>query len=578
MLARAAIRALRTPGLRTTPATCRIASSTVWIRSMARNNRPPNSAPKKPAESSNTVNAPIGKPGGSAPNSNQQPPKSIDRRPDFPKNSEIGKGAAGAVGGAGAGAFNAASRKGEEKEFSEKQTEFKTGASSSENTAPQATSQSATDPAEAHAPSQPLPDLTRGIPSTLEYETTGSTSKSPLKLNLTEAEEPEAPGGGGRGRGELPASAYVSSSEKKRLRFANYMYAMFAVLSVTGTVFLGRNWETEEEEKAHPDAPSGWALGLMWNRAKARLGDQLNYYNEPAFRKLLPDPDPIFERPYTLVLSMEDLLIHSEWTREHGWRMAKRPGVDYFLRYLSQYYELVIFTSQPWAVAEPIIRKLDPYHIVTWPLFREATRYENGEYIKDLEYLNRDLSKVIILDTKASHVQKQPENAIVLKPWEGNVQDKELVSLIPFLEYIHTMAYSDVRKAIASFAGQHIPTEFARREAIARKKFQEQVEEEKKKRPKHSGIGFLGNALGIKHQSMMMDPADQTPAEAFAQGKMLQDQARERGQRNYEALEKEIRENGEKWLKEEAALEERAKEEATKAMKSGFSGWFGGSK
>jgi import inner membrane translocase subunit TIM50 len=79
---------------------------------------------------------------------------------------------------------------------------------------------------------------------------------------------------------------------------------------------------------------------------------------------------------------MEDLLIHSEWSREHGWRMAKRPGVDYFLRYLSQYYELVIFTSQPWAVAEPVIRKLDPFHIVTWPLFREATLYEKGEYIK----------------------------------------------------------------------------------------------------------------------------------------------------------------------------------------------------
>jgi len=72
-----------------------------------------------------------------------------------------------------------------------------------------------------------------------------------------------------------------------------------------------------------------------------------------------------------------------------------------------------------------------------------------------------------------------------------------------------------------------------------------------------------------------MDPNEQTPSEAFAQGKMLQDQARERGQRNYELLEKEIRENGEKWLKEEAALEEKAKEEGMKAMKSGFTGWFG---
>jgi import inner membrane translocase subunit TIM50 len=140
------------------------------------------------------------------------------------------------------------------------------------------------------------------------------------------------------------------------------------------------------------------------------------------------------------------------------------------------------------------------------------------------------------------------------------------------------MAYTDVRKAIKSFEGTHIPTEFAKREAVARKKFQEQLDEERRKRPKHSGVGFLGNALGIKHQSMMIDPNEQTPSEAFAQGKMLQDQARERGQRNYETLEREIRENGEKWLKEEAALEEKAKEDATKAMKSGFTGWFGGGK
>lgn len=139
------------------------------------------------------------------------------------------------------------------------------------------------------------------------------------------------------------------------------------------------------------------------------------------------------------------------------------------------------------------------------------------------------------------------------------------------------MAYADVRKAIASFAGSHIPTEFARREAIARAKFQEQIKEEQKKRPKNSGLGLLGNALGIKSGGMMvMVDGEQSPAEAFAQGKMLQDQARERGQKNYEALEKEIRENGEKWLKEEQVQEEKAKEEGMKAMKSGFTGWFGG--
>jgi import inner membrane translocase subunit TIM50 len=160
------------------------------------------------------------------------------------------------------------------------------------------------------------------------------------------------------------------------------MYAGFALFSITGAIYLGRDWETAEEERTHSDTPSGWGLSLFYNRAKARLHESLDYYNEPAFPKLLPDPDPAWERPYTLVLSLEDLLLHSEWTREHGWRMAKRPGVDYFLRYLSQYYELVIFTSTPSMIADPVIRKLDPYRIVMWPLFREATRYKDGEYIK----------------------------------------------------------------------------------------------------------------------------------------------------------------------------------------------------
>ncbi|KAJ3526710.1 hypothetical protein NM208_g11057 [Fusarium decemcellulare] len=62
---------------------------------------------------------------------------------------------------------------------------------------------------------------------------------------------------------------------------------------------------------------------------------------------------------------------------------------------------------------------------------------------------------------------------------------------------------------------------------------------------------------------MMMTPeGEQNPNEAFAQGKMLQDIARERGQRNYQELEKQIRENGEKWLKEEAEMMEKAQKEA----------------
>ncbi|OIW23763.1 NIF-domain-containing protein [Coniochaeta ligniaria NRRL 30616] len=385
---------------------------------------------------------------------------------------------------------------------------------------------------------------------------------------------------GGRGKGELPASAYISSSERRRQKWANYMFATIGLSIVGGTVYLGRDWD-EADSKRYSDVPNGWGLSLWWNRAMTRLRDTLSYYQEPAFEKLLPDPDPSFERPYTLCISLEDLLVHSEWSREHGWRVAKRPGVDYFLRYLSQYYELVLFTTVPFAIAEPLVRKLDPFRFIMWPLFREATKYKDGEIIKDLSYLNRDLSKVIIIDTDPRHVRDQPENAIVLPKWTGDAKDTELVSLIPFLEYIHTMQYPDVRKVLKSFDGKHIPTEFARREAIARAEFNKQLEAQRGKsvaKGKVGGMSVLSNLLGLKptNMSLMVGPeGEENPAEAFAKGKMLQDIARERGQRNYELLEKEIRENGEKWLKEEAELQEKAQKEAMKSMQSSFTSWFG---
>lgn len=191
------------------------------------------------------------------------------------------------------------------------------------------------------------------------------------------------------------------------------------------------------------------------------------------------------------------------------------------------------------------------------------------------------MKKVIVIDTDPDHVRAQPENAIVLPKWNGDPKDKDLVSLIPFLEYIHTMQYSDVRKVLKSFEGKHIPTEFARREAIARAEFNKKLEEERRKHPNRgtgkSGMAALGGLFGLKPQNMsvlVVPEGEVTPAEAFAQGKMLQDLARERGQKNYEEIEKMVRENGEKWLKEEAALQEAAQKEAMNSMKSSFSGLF----
>lgn len=166
----------------------------------------------------------------------------------------------------------------------------------------------------------------------------------------------------------------------------------------------------------------------------------------------------------------------------------------------------------------------------------------------------------------------QPENAIVLDKWDGNPRDKTLVALIPFLEYVAGMGVEDVRPVLKSFEGTSIPIEFAKREKIMRERFEKELAEEQKKRPR-SGLGTFASALGLKPRAL---DGEQSPSEGLAQGKMLWDQIRERGQKNYEMIEREIRENGEKWLAEMAAEEEKARQEQMQSMKGSFASMFGG--
>lgn len=59
----------------------------------------------------------------------------------------------------------------------------------------------------------------------------------------------------------------------------------------------------------------------------------------------------------TLVLDLDDLLVHSEWTRARGWRTFKRPGAEDFLRQMSQCYELVVYTDTMPSYADPILER-----------------------------------------------------------------------------------------------------------------------------------------------------------------------------------------------------------------------------
>ena len=316
-----------------------------------------------------------------------------------------------------------------------------------------------------------------------------------------------------------------------------------ALLTAYGIWMLGRDLDEREYEVFHGHEGVDSFLGRLLLRSREiREG-----MSKPVWDKLLPDPLPYpYSRPYTLVLDLDQLLVASKWDTSNGWRTAKRPGLDYFLGYLSQWYEIVLFTSQPFYIVEKVIEKLDPdRRYIAYKLFRESCRQQDGKLVKDIRHLNRDPRKVIMLDVNPEHVSLQPENAIVMAPWMGNKEDRELMGLIPFLDAIGIYGVDDVRATLKAYEGKHIPTAYAENELKLKMRHEEEW------RAKKERLGGFSSLFGSVASGQSMSEVPKTFLEMerarFQQG-YLEDQKfwRENG----EALRKQMVEEQERQLAE----------------------------
>lgn len=82
----------------------------------------------------------------------------------------------------------------------------------------------------------------------------------------------------------------------------------------------------------------------------------------------------------------------------------------------------------------PVLAQIDSQgQYIHYRLFRESTRYRNGKHIKDLSCLNRDLSRVILIDWNPDAACMQPRNSFIVNRWTGNDADRELIDLAAFL-------------------------------------------------------------------------------------------------------------------------------------------------
>ncbi|XP_056612632.1 mitochondrial import inner membrane translocase subunit TIM50 [Triplophysa dalaica] len=355
-----------------------------------------------------------------------------------------------------------------------------------------------------------LLDVFRGLSTdTTSSSATGGLAQAILQERLQQQQ---------KSQGQSPVEGDDSGQKKDeqgedKKHKENTAYAKKVVLrlaglmglgSTVGIVYLfGSNSADEQGNKIPDEFDNEAPVIQQLKRTFKYFQDYRQMIIEPTSPKLLPDPlrEPYYQPPYTLVLELTDVLLHPEWSLATGWRFKKRPGIDYLFQQLAPLYEIVIFTSETGMTAYPLIDSIDPQGFVMYRLFRDATRYMEGHHVKDVSCLNRDTSKVILVDCKREAFHLQPFNGLALRKWDGNSEDRTLYDLAAFLKTIAVSGVDDIRTVLENYAHEEDPIEaFKRRQAQLAQEEEQRLSERTQQKNQGFSLGSIAGRFWSRKQ------------------------------------------------------------------------------
>ena len=189
-----------------------------------------------------------------------------------------------------------------------------------------------------------------------------------------------------------------------------------------------------------------------------------NRSNKLNSQKLLLPPKPHNLKKKTLILDLDETLVHSSFTPfekndivlnvdfegvMYNIYVLVRPEAELFIKTVAKFFELVIFTASISKYASPLLDILDKDKNIKYRLYREQCTFINGIYIKDLKKCNRSLKDLIIVDNSPIAYTFDSDNGLPIKTWIEDPDDRELMKLVPILEFLSKT--KDVRKFIEQF-------------------------------------------------------------------------------------------------------------------------------
>jgi len=296
-------------------------------------------------------------------------------------------------------------------------------------------------------------------------------------------------------------------------RYAKWMLLVsFGISAPMGILEYGKPKVTEDGEILRDQYSAMIAPAAYIARAWGEVMNVKREIVEPISTKLLPDPlkEPYYQPPYTLVIELMDVFLRPVYDSVTGWRFKKRPGIDYFLSQVTHpLYEIVIFTRETGPTAWPLIDSMDSKGYIMYRLFRDSARYKSGfsfgnilegelprvapYYQKDLSFLNRDLSKVIIVDCDKKAYENNPDNGLYIEKWDGSSSDSALYDLATLLRTIATSNTEDVRPILRHYAKHDDPLQAFKE---AQLKAQEDIKLMKDTKPKVQFSSTLSSFFG----------------------------------------------------------------------------------
>ena len=166
---------------------------------------------------------------------------------------------------------------------------------------------------------------------------------------------------------------------------------------------------------------------------------------------------------YTLVLDLDETLVYlmpnNIYLTEDGiisetrHTLIFRPGLIDFLKKMRSIYELVIFSFGTLEYVDNVIKIIEKNEkFFEHVLYRQHATVNNGEYIKDLSLLGRNLKNILIVDDISQVFKLQEKNGICIKAFYGDiVGDRNTLKILgKILEKVRFDADEDgdIRKSL----------------------------------------------------------------------------------------------------------------------------------